>query len=267
MYEFNMDKNTALMVLPYCKGGDLFDFISNYKDKLTVAMASRIFGDVVRAVSFLHNNNIVHRDIKLESELRIIGFIRYLFNGLTMIKSLDVLLNVSAKEIFDIQNYKNHPRSIATLTDFGLSQRIEPKEPLLTTRCGSEDYVSPELLMGHPYDGRQSDSWALGVVLYAMMEGRLPFDPVTNNSTRRTPNRTAHRIARVEWAWYNHKESHILSDEVNSWTGAKKIVEGCLQKRETRLLASEIRKMPWVQLDIDQESEYPWPFDISQIFK
>ncbi len=62
------------------------------------------------------------------------------------------------------------------LTDFGLSRFIDPAAPYLTTRCGSESYASPELVTGQPYDGRESDAWACGVVLYALVTRRLPFD-------------------------------------------------------------------------------------------
>jgi serine/threonine protein kinase len=61
------------------------------------------------------------------------------------------------------------------LTDFGLSRFIDPSSPYLETRCGSEEYAAPELIMGKRYDGRQTDAWALGVVLYALVTGFLPF--------------------------------------------------------------------------------------------
>lgn len=62
------------------------------------------------------------------------------------------------------------------LTDFGLAKVIEQGSPLLTTRCGSEDYAAPEIILGQPYDGRQADIWSLGVVLYALLVGFLPFN-------------------------------------------------------------------------------------------
>lgn len=80
------------------------------------------------------------------------------------------------------------------LTDFGLSRFIDPSHPWLTTRCGSEAYAAPELVVGRSsqsqqhqldtsstfpqggYDARQTDAWACGVVLYALATRSLPFD-------------------------------------------------------------------------------------------
>ncbi|KAF5101907.1 hypothetical protein D0Z00_000562 [Geotrichum galactomycetum] len=238
MYAFNMDTRSALMVLPLCEGGDLFELISNHRKKIKVDLIKRIFGDVVRAVSFLHENNVVHRDIKLEN----------------------VLLNVSVPEIFEIEDYAKYPKALATVTDLGLCRKIDPEHPMLSTRCGSEDYVPPELLMGQEYDGRQTDSWAVGVLLYAMMEGRLPFDPPAHLSNKRGRGRIAHRIARVEWSWINFRD-----DESDEWKGGKRIVEGCLQRRDVRLLVKDIVHNDWIKAEVT-EMEYPWPVEISSIF-
>jgi len=61
------------------------------------------------------------------------------------------------------------------LIDFGLSN-IYSKDELLKTACGSPCYASPEMLSGNPYSGLKSDIWSVGVVLYAMCFGFLPFD-------------------------------------------------------------------------------------------
>lgn len=67
------------------------------------------------------------------------------------------------------------PTPFVKLTDFGLSRFILPSSPLLATRCGSEAYAAPELIMGKKYDGRRTDAWALGVVLFALTTGGMPF--------------------------------------------------------------------------------------------
>ena len=60
------------------------------------------------------------------------------------------------------------PHSLIKLTDFGLSRFVDPAAPQLTTLCGSDSYAAPELVMGRAYDGRATDAWACGVVLYAL---------------------------------------------------------------------------------------------------
>ena len=61
------------------------------------------------------------------------------------------------------------------LADFGLSN-IYAKETKLQTACGSPCYTSPELIKGQPYDGLKLDIWSVGIILYAMCFGYLPFD-------------------------------------------------------------------------------------------
>jgi protein-serine/threonine kinase len=71
---------------------------------------------------------------------------------------------------------KSLPSPLVKLTDFGLARFIDPTNPLLTTRCGSEYYSAPEIIMAQPYDGRRTDAWACGVVLFALATRVLPFD-------------------------------------------------------------------------------------------
>lgn len=207
--------NTNVTILNYCQGGDLFDFASKFKSQITPDIIQRIFCEIVLAIHHLHIHNIVHRDIKLEN----------------------ILLNFTAAQIFVMddgesliysqsqsKNIECIQAPLVTLADFGLSKRIDPEKPLLETRCGSTDYVAPELLMGSKYDGRQTDSWALGVLLYALMEGRLPFDapppsinPITGQIiNKKIRTKTAHRIARIDWCWYFFKEENSKINNNNS---------------------------------------------------
>lgn len=73
------------------------------------------------------------------------------------------------------------------LTDFGLSRFIDADAPLLETRCGSESFAAPEIIMGRAYDGRDTDSWAVGVVGYAIVVGELPFDALPTSAGISTP--------------------------------------------------------------------------------
>lgn len=212
----------AIFVLPFCPGGDLFDLVARHRSKLSSIVIRRLFADVCSAVVFLHEHNIVHRDIKLENVL------------------LDI--NPFTLMAMDQPQYFNKP--VAVLTDLGLARKIDPNDPHLTTRCGSDDYVPPELMLGQPYDGRETDSWALGVLLYSMLEGRLPFDAPPHAAPQeggRARLRTAHRIARVDWNWYKHKD-----ETNNDWLGGMDVVNMCLKRRANRRLAKETMKLPWV---------------------
>lgn len=249
MYAFNIDHQSAMMVLPLCPGGDLFELVISHRNEMKSRLVRRIFGEVCRAVAYLHESFVVHRDIKLEN----------------------VLLNIPVEHLLEPGfDYAAYPKAIATLTDMGLSRQISPADPFLSTRCGSVDYVPPELLMGQTYDGRQTDSWALGVLLYAMMEGRLPFDPPVYPG-RPVRGKVAHRIARVEWSWIMFREHHDSSgedgEEGESWEGGMELVEGALQKRDKRLLATDMVNHPWVKGSAPEKIEYPWIYDINNIFQ
>lgn len=220
---FNIDSVRALVVLPYCRGGDMFELVAHHIP-LHPKLLSRLMFDIVSAVAYMHSKNVVHRDIKLEN----------------------VLISLNPDELLRIPDYAADPRPLAIVTDLGLARSIDPDSPMLTTRCGSEDYVPPEIILSHPYDGRQTDAWAIGVLLYAALEGRLPFDapPRTHSqiSARARVVKTAHRIARNEWAWYKLKNSPPEYDDLKALVGL------CLRKiTKDRISTSEMLKLPWLQ--------------------
>ncbi|KAL4961951.1 putative protein kinase [Aspergillus stella-maris] len=232
---FGSDDKRALLVLDYCPGGDLFEFVSNNTRPLTPGLIRRIFAELVAAVRHLHENYVVHRDLKLEN----------------------VLVNLPAESLQKITDWRTYDRAVVTVSDLGLSRRIPepPESPLLQTRCGSEDYAAPEILMGQPYDGRSTDGWALGVLLYAMMESRLPFDalPGTRGDPAKLRARTPHRIARCEWSWYRFADSDGEWDPEKGacFEGARDCVESLLKRSTKRKGLDEIANMEWVRDAID----------------
>lgn len=220
----------TLLVLTYCPGGDLFELASEKRDVLTPALVQRMFAELVDAVRYLHKHWIVHRDIKLEN----------------------VLVSLPSERLREIDSPITFPTPLVVLSDLGLSRRIAqpPDSPLLTTRCGSEDYAAPEILLGQPYDGRLSDGWALGVVLYALLEGRLPFDAPPGKPDR---SRNTHRIARCDWIWcrYGDDDGEWDPQRGADYEGGRLCVEGLLKKvRMGRKPLEEIEQMPWVQQGI-----------------
>ncbi|XP_053576677.1 NUAK family SNF1-like kinase 1 [Bombina bombina] len=137
VFEVFESRGKIIIVMEYASKGELYDFI-NDKHQIPESEARRFFRQIVSAVHYCHKNGIVHRDIKLENIL------------------LDDNLNVK-------------------LADFGLSNLFH-KGQVLETYCGSPLYASPEIVKGLPYYGPEVDCWALGVLLYALVYGTMPFD-------------------------------------------------------------------------------------------
>lgn len=231
---FDLTQNPSLIVLNYCPGGDLFELATQSREPLPSQVVARIMAELVDAVRYLHGEWIAHRDIKLENVL---------------VNQPPSSLLKASKDFLDRLPEMDSP--IVTLTDLGLCKRIPqpPESPLLTTRCGSEDYAAPEILLGQPYDGRATDAWALGVLLYALMERRLPFDVPPGHKGRK--GRPAHRIARCEWVWCRFGDEDGEWDSARAgpeWEGAREVVEGLLKKvSRGRASLDAVAEMKWVK--------------------
>ncbi|KAG5321923.1 MELK kinase, partial [Pseudoatta argentina] len=139
LYQVIETESHYFMVMEYCSGGELFDHIVE-KNKLSESDSRRFFYQIVSAVAYMHSLGYAHRDLKPEN----------------------VLLDKD-------ENLK--------LIDFGLCAK--PKMGIqahLYTSCGSPTYAAPELIMGKKYLGSEVDIWSMGVLLYALLCGFLPFD-------------------------------------------------------------------------------------------
>lgn len=100
--------------------------------------AKKYFYQVLTAIDYAHSQGVSHRDIKPENIL--------------------------------LDNHRN-----IKLGDFGLSNGMRDGE-FLSTACGSANYAAPEVIAGHKYCGSEVDVWSLGILLYALLSGTLPFD-------------------------------------------------------------------------------------------
>ncbi|PTB63499.1 kinase-like protein [Trichoderma citrinoviride] len=235
---WNIEPTRAILVLTYCPGGDLFDVATAHRKLLTPPLLRRIFAELVGAVKYLHEQMIVHRDIKLEN----------------------VLVHLTPSELADPSiNWATYPYSVTALADLGLSRRIAEDEKL-ETRCGSEDYAAPEVIMGQPYDGRATDAWSLGVLLYALLESRLPFDPPPGmNDSHRMRSRKSHRIARGEWRWIEYggddgdHEANEARFKEKGLLDAMHITEGLLKRARSRWTLPQVSATPWVRDAISVE--------------
>jgi protein-serine/threonine kinase len=172
---------------------------------------------------------------------------------------LDVLVNLPPVELSRTVDWAKYPYSVVTLTDLGLSRRVADDEKL-TTRCGSDDYAAPEVIMGQPYDGRATDAWSLGVLLYALLESRLPFDPHPNMpESHKQRSRTSHRIARVDYSWieYAGEEGDHESDpekfKERHLEGAMVVTENLLKRARSRWTLDKVAEYDWVKYGITVE--------------
>lgn len=225
--------NKQYYFLQYCPGGNLFQYLDQYYNIVCHetqfwTLVTRITAELIVSVSYLHSQRVVHRDIKLEN----------------------ILLNKKFDADTDSYTHLRQGGEILTLTDFGLSKRIAYKNQLLTTKCGSQDYVSPELLMGLEYDGILLDSWAVGVVVYAILENRLPFDApplefmdASNISPsvikrRRARHNPSYRIAMIDWDWYR---TLALLDNVRVSDASKALIKNLMAVVDALLVRKEKR--------------------------
>ena len=139
LYEVMETPQKIFLVMEYCDGGELFDYIVS-KQHLSEKQACLFFQELIDALTYLHSQNIVHRDVKPEN----------------------ILLENFGKSM------------TCKLIDFGIS-RTYTLDKLISTPCGTASYAPPEMHRGEEYYGLLSDVWSAGVLLYAMVFGYLPF--------------------------------------------------------------------------------------------
>lgn len=142
LYDVWETNNNLYMVLEYAEKGELFNLLVE-RGPLPENEAVRFFRQIIIGMSYCHALGIVHRDLKPENIL------------------LDHKLNIK-------------------IADFGMAA-LETEDKLLETSCGSPHYAAPEIVSGLPYHGLETDVWSCGVILYALLTGRLPFDEEDGN--------------------------------------------------------------------------------------
>lgn len=126
------------ILMDYVNGGQLLHYIVK-RQKLSEQNSRQFSRQIISALDYMHRNSIVHRDLKIEN----------------------ILIDKTGRNI--------------KIIDFGLSNLFCP-ERRLTTYCGSLYFAAPELLRASPYRGPEIDIWSLGVVIYVMVTGSVPFD-------------------------------------------------------------------------------------------
>ncbi|KAF2099191.1 kinase-like protein, partial [Rhizodiscina lignyota] len=218
LYEVIVTESLVWLALEYCPGKfpttEIGDELYNYLLKtgpIEVPKVQRIFTQLVGAVSYVHNKSCVHRDLKLENIL------------------LDKHENVK-------------------LVDFGFTREYEGKSSYLQTWCGTVCYSAPEMLKGEKYAGEKVDVWSLGIILYALLCGELPFDDDDEDVTKQ-------KILKEEPKWPEHMPPQ-----------AKELITRLISKRPLlRPSLSDVLTNPWLAEHAPQQQailklQQPAPF-------
>ncbi|XP_045175943.2 testis-specific serine/threonine-protein kinase 1-like [Mercenaria mercenaria] len=154
MYELIEFHNKVYIAMEHAGHGDLLEFIK-LRGAIPEEKAKVMFFQLAQAINYLHNRNIVHRDLKCENIL------------------LDNTNNIK-------------------VSDFGFARTFDAGD-ISKTFCGSAAYAAPEILRGQPYHLPLHDIWAMGVILYIMVCGSMPYDD--SNIKKMVKDQTEKKVA------------------------------------------------------------------------
>jgi serine/threonine protein kinase len=210
LYEVIVTESLVWLALEYCPGDELYNHLLK-TGSMEPEKVQKIFTQLLGAVSYVHQKSCVHRDLKLENIL------------------LDKNENVK-------------------LVDFGFTREYEGKSSYLQTWCGTVCYSAPEMIKGEKYAGEKVDVWSLGIILYALLCGELPFDEDDETSTKA-------KILKEEPKYPDHIP-----------TLAKDLIVSLLSKRPIRRPnLADILQHPWLTDHAPQQQailklQQPAPF-------
>ena len=186
------------IIMEYCEGGDLFSYIEKRNFIIKEERAAQIIQQLSTAVYFLHEYGIVHRDLKPEN-----------------------ILLITKGENSKIK-----------LADFGVSKILGPNEQC-TESFGTISYVAPEVLQSKPYN-KSVDLWSVGVIIYLLLSGFLPFDD-ENSESEIIKQTIENEVTFDSSVWEN------ISQE------AKDLIRSLLCKEpDKRISIKEVLEHPWI---------------------
>ena len=224
------DEKYFMIIMEYINGGNLFSFVKKRR-KLSEKTAKFLFRQIILGIKYIHEQNIVHRDIKLENLL------------------IDLNNNVK-------------------ICDFGIGRRIKSKNQLLHDQCGTLMYMAPEILLSSKekgYEGFPVDIWSSGISLYIMLSGTLPF----NYKNKKNTDEDEDDENEEEEESISEKSKNKKNDEDNFklqysivYKEPKKIEKISDEARD--LLKGLLNKDPKKRLTCEQILNHPWLNDFKE---
>uniref|UniRef100_A0A1A7W814 MAP/microtubule affinity-regulating kinase 3 n=2 Tax=Iconisemion striatum TaxID=60296 RepID=A0A1A7W814_9TELE len=209
LFEVIETERTLYLVMEYASGGEVFDYLVAH-GRMKEKEARAKFRQIVSAVQYCHQKHIVHRDLKAENLL------------------LDADMNIK-------------------IADFGFSNEFTLANKL-DTFCGSPPYAAPELFQGKKYNGPEVDVWSLGVILYTLVSGSLPFDGQNLKELRERVLRGKYRIP-----FYMSTDCENLLKRFLVLNPAKR---GTLEVREDA--ENQIMKDRWINSGFEEDELKPY---------
>nr|XP_043902645.1 MAP/microtubule affinity-regulating kinase 3a isoform X16 [Solea senegalensis] len=209
LFEVIETERTLYLVMEYASGGEVFDYLVAH-GRMKEKEARAKFRQIVSAVQYCHQKHIVHRDLKAENLL------------------LDADMNIK-------------------IADFGFSNEFTMGNKL-DTFCGSPPYAAPELFQGKKYDGPEVDVWSLGVILYTLVSGSLPFDGQNLKELRERVLRGKYRIP-----FYMSTDCENLLKRFLVLNPSKR---GTLEVREDA--ENQIMRDRWINTGFDEDELKPY---------
>ena len=191
------------IVMEYIRGGRLTDYMKEKKFHFSEKRAAEIIYEIALGVKYLHKYGIIHRDLKPDN----------------------IMLTES--------NDKGHIK----IMDFGLSKILGKKEKT-SDGFGTLTFVSPEVLIRKPYN-KEIDIWSIGVILYLILSGDLPFDDEEDDEQKIAKSIVFNEVE------FPSKKFGNKSKEVIE------LIKRCLTKEpKDRIKIDEIIKSDWIQSNI-----------------
>ena len=208
------DKEYILIIMEYINGGNLFSFLKKHR-KVSEKTAKLLYRQIILGIKYMHEQGIVHRDIKLENIL------------------IDLNNNIK-------------------ICDFGIGRVLSSPEQPLFDQCGTPMYIAPEILLCSKekgYKGFPVDIWSSGIVLYILLSGTLPFSFKNSSSSLSESNESYlsddnNNNTELQYSIINKEPKEIENISKEAEDLLKKILK---KNPEKRITCEEILNHPWMK--------------------